>query len=74
MPELRCENGQGADRMRCDKCAYFKIIQEPLRGKSGLIDMGRAECIKHKLVTDFANYGQFRYLACPEKAESEDEK
>lgn len=48
--------------MTCDKCKYFKILYEPLRDKGNLWDMGKAECVKHNLITDFANHAHFKRL------------
>lgn len=58
--------------MNCDKCEHFKILYEPIRGTSGVIDMGRARCSKYDLIKDFSNHGQFKYLQCPDKAEKTD--
>lgn len=48
--------------MTCDKCKYFKIVQEPLRTTGTLWDMGRAVCNKHNLITDFADHRKFERL------------
>ena len=61
--------------MTCDKCDYLKILYEPLRTQGDLWDLGRAECKKHNLITDFANHGKFKRLQCPDnhnRAEGED--
>lgn len=61
--------------MTCDKCKYFKILYEPLRTKGIIWDWGRVECVKHNLITDFANHGKFKQLdTCEdfESAESEE--
>jgi hypothetical protein len=60
--------------MSCDKCKYFHILYEPLRGKEMLFDLGRVKCEKHDQITDFANHGKFKRLdTCEdfELAESE---
>ena len=46
----------------CSECRYFKVIQQPLRGTGGLIDLGQARCEKHDLITDFAHKGKFKHL------------
>ena len=48
--------------MTCDQCQHFKIIQEPMKGIDGLYDLGRAECKKYNLVTDFINHSKFKRL------------
>ena len=55
--------------MTCDKCKHFKILYEPLRTTGKLLDMGRAKCEKHNLITDFANHGKFKRLECPDNAD-----
>ncbi len=59
--------------MTCDKCKYFKIIQEPLRTVGNLYDLGTAKCEKHDLITDFANHGKFKRLDTCKDFESKDE-
>ena len=59
--------------MHCDKCEYLHIIQQPLRGKDGLYDLGKAECKKYDLITDFTHNGKFKKLTCP-KGENNDSK
>ena len=58
--------------MTCDKCKYFKILYEPLRTKGELWDMGRAECDKHNLITDFANHSKFKRLDTCENFEPQE--
>ena len=50
--------------MKCKDCEYFHIIQEPLRGTGGLVDMGKVECKKYNKVIDFANNGKLNKLEC----------
>lgn len=59
--------------MTCEQCEHFKIMYEPLRGTGGLIDMGRVHCEKYDLIKDFSHHGQFKYLICPDKAESKEQ-
>lgn len=60
--------------MTCDKCRYFKIIQEPLRTQGELWDFGTAECQKHGLITDFSHHGKFKRLdACEDFERKENE-
>lgn len=57
--------------MKCCECEHFKIQYEPLRGKSGIWDFGRAKCMKHDLIVDFPNHGKLKKLECVEETESE---
>ena len=57
--------------MTCDKCKYFKILYEPLRTKGELWDMGRANCDKHNLTVDFANYRKIKRLDACENYEQQ---
>ena len=55
--------------MTCDKCEHFKVLYEPLRTKGELWDMGKAECAKHNLETDFSTHGKFKRLSTCEDFE-----
>ena len=55
--------------MLCKDCEHFKIIQEPLKG----LDLGRAECSKFNLVTDFGDKRKFRTLSCEDRPKEEDD-
>jgi len=55
--------------MTCDKCEHLKILYEPLRDKGIMWDFGRAKCMKHNLITDFANHSKFKQLSCPKESE-----
>ena len=60
--------------MNCAECEHLKIVIQPLRGKEGCYELGRAECKKYDLVTDFLNMGKFKRMTCPEECkEGEDD-
>ena len=50
--------------MKCVDCPDFRIICEPVKADKGYWDLGRAECKKHDLVTDFANRRKLNRLEC----------
>ena len=73
-PDCGAKMSEIPSGINCDKCEHFKILYEPIRGTSGVIDTGRARCSKYDLIKDFSNHGQFKYLQCPDKAESEEQE
>lgn len=52
----------------CKDCPHFHIDYPPLKG----LDMGRASCDKHDLVTDFLDKRKFKRLECVEKERRND--
>lgn len=50
--------------MKCVECPYFKIAYEPIKADRGYWDLGRAECKKHDLITDFASRNKLNRLEC----------
>lgn len=55
--------------MLCKDCPHFHIDYPPLKG----LEMGRASCDKHNLVTDFLDKRKFKTLECVEKERRTDE-
>jgi len=60
--------------MTCDKCEHFKVLYEPLRTKGELWDMGKAECGKHNLETNFSTHGKFKRLSICEDFEPKEKE
>lgn len=50
--------------MKCVECPYFKIAYEPIKADRGYWDLGRTECKKHDLVTDFYSHRKLNTLKC----------
>lgn len=57
--------------MKCKKCPYFHIVQQPIRTGGGIPwDFGLAMCTKHDLVVDFADNRKLNKLECVEGKDS----
>lgn len=46
----------------CEGCEYLKVLYKPMMP----YELGRAECTKYKLITDFINMRKFGKLKCVE--------
>lgn len=51
----------------CKDCPHFHIDYKPIKN----MDMGRASCKKHGLVTDFIDMRKFKTLRCVEERSAE---
>lgn len=53
--------------MTCNKCEFFKVIQEPITMHGVVVDWGRVECKKHKLIADVRRFEDIRKWKCPDE-------
>ena len=53
----------------CYDCPDFKIQYEPLKSGRDVWDYGRAKCLKHDLIIDFASYRKLKKLECIEEVQ-----
>lgn len=57
--------------MTCNKCEFFKVIQEPITLHGVVVDWGRVECKKYNLIADVQKFSDVKKLKCPNGKESE---
>ncbi len=55
-------------KKKCFDCPSFKILYEPIgKIRTGIWDFGKAKCVKHDLVVDFASHRKLKKLECVEE-------